>query len=110
VATSSRLLKIVGLFCKRTLQKRLYSAKETNNFKEPTNCWHPIQSKIARGCQFSLVMSLFVPKYLFVITMNLILATCFLVVIIYASIPAHVRICFCVCMGICVRECTCVSV
>jgi len=34
VATISRLLKIIGLFCKRTLQKRLYSAKETYNFKE----------------------------------------------------------------------------
>ena len=31
----SRLLKIIGLFCKRALQKRLYSAKETYNFKDP---------------------------------------------------------------------------
>jgi len=37
VATISRLLKIVGLFCKRALLKRRYSAKETYNFKEPTN-------------------------------------------------------------------------
>jgi len=37
VALISRLLKIVGLFCKRALQKRLYSAKETYNFKEPTS-------------------------------------------------------------------------
>jgi len=29
VATISRLLKIIGLFCKRALWKRLYSAKET---------------------------------------------------------------------------------
>jgi len=36
VATISRLLKIIGLFCKRALKKRRYSAKETNNFKEPT--------------------------------------------------------------------------
>jgi len=28
VASISRLLKIIGLFCKRALQKRLYSAKE----------------------------------------------------------------------------------
>jgi len=42
VATISRLLRITGLFCKRALQKRLYSAKETDNFKEPTNCSHPI--------------------------------------------------------------------
>ena len=38
VATTSRLLKIIGLFCKRALQKRRYSAKETCNIKEPTTC------------------------------------------------------------------------
>jgi len=46
VATISRLLKIIGLFCKRALQKRRYSAKETYNFKEPTNRSHPIQVKL----------------------------------------------------------------
>jgi len=39
----SRLLKTIGLFCKRALQKRLFSAKETCNFKEPTNHIHPIR-------------------------------------------------------------------
>jgi len=42
VATVSRLLKIICLFCKRALQKRWYSAKETYNFKEPTNRSHRI--------------------------------------------------------------------
>jgi len=42
VATISRLLKIIGLFCKRALQMRRYSAKETYIFKEPTNRRHPI--------------------------------------------------------------------
>jgi len=42
VATISRHLKIIGLFCKRDLYKRRYSAKETYNFKESTNCSHPI--------------------------------------------------------------------
>ena len=42
VATSSRLLKIIGLLCKRAPLNRSYSAKETYNFKEPTNCRHPI--------------------------------------------------------------------
>jgi len=37
VATVSRLFKMIGLFCKRALYKRLYSTKETYNFKEPTN-------------------------------------------------------------------------
>ena len=44
VATISRLLKMIGLFCKRALEKRRYSAKETYNFKEPTNRSHPIFS------------------------------------------------------------------
>ena len=42
VATISRLLKIMGLICKRTLYKRRYSAKEAYNFKEPANRRHPI--------------------------------------------------------------------
>ena len=42
VAMTSRLLQIMGLFCNRALQKRLYSAKETYNFKEPTDHSHPI--------------------------------------------------------------------
>ena len=41
VATISRRLKIIGLFCKRALQKRRYSAEETYKFKEPTNRSHP---------------------------------------------------------------------
>jgi len=45
VASSSRLLKIIGLFCKRALLKRRYSAKETWNFKEPTNRSHLIHMK-----------------------------------------------------------------
>ena len=42
MASISRLLKIIGLFCKRALFKRLYYAKENHNFKEPTNRSHPI--------------------------------------------------------------------
>ena len=44
VATISRLPKIIGLFCKRALEKRQHSAKETFDFKEPTNCSHPVVS------------------------------------------------------------------
>jgi len=49
VATISRLLQIINLFCKRALIKRLYSAKETYNLKEPTYRSHPI-------CMVSLYM------------------------------------------------------
>ena len=38
VATMSRLLKNIGLFCKRALFKRRYSAKETYNSIDPTDC------------------------------------------------------------------------
>jgi len=31
-----------SFFCKGALQKRLHSAKETYDFKEPTNCSRPI--------------------------------------------------------------------
>jgi len=37
VATISRLLRIIGLFCKRALYKLRYSAQETYCFKEPTS-------------------------------------------------------------------------
>ena len=50
VASISRLLKIIGLFCKRALQKRLYSAKETYDFKEPTNRSHPIHHTYITMC------------------------------------------------------------
>ena len=42
VASISRPLKIIGLFCKRALSHRLYSAKDAYNFKEPTSRSHPI--------------------------------------------------------------------
>ena len=38
----SGLLKIIGLFCKRALYERRYSAQETYTFKEPTHRSHPI--------------------------------------------------------------------
>ena len=45
VATMSRLLKTVGLFCKRALEKSRYSTKEIYIFKEPTNRSHHISDK-----------------------------------------------------------------
>jgi len=43
VATISRLLKMIGLFCKKALQKRPIFSEETCNFKEPTNRSDPIR-------------------------------------------------------------------
>ena len=43
VASIGRLLKFVGLLCKRALQKSLYSATVICNLKEPTNHSHLIE-------------------------------------------------------------------
>jgi len=48
VATTSRLLKIIGLYWKRALYKRLYFANETCKFKKPTNRSHPIFYMLVR--------------------------------------------------------------
>ena len=42
VALVSRIDTIIGLFCKRGLQKRLYFAKETYDLIDPANRSHPI--------------------------------------------------------------------
>jgi len=58
VASSSRLLKIIGLFCKRALLNRRYSAKETYSFKEPTNHSHPIPGHPAHYQQTCMTKSM----------------------------------------------------
>ena len=50
----SKLLQIIGLFCKGAIQKRLYSAKETYNFKEPAHCSHPIYKMCISLCACSI--------------------------------------------------------
>jgi len=42
VALVNKIDKIIGLFCKRAIQKRLYFAKETYNLIDPANRSHPI--------------------------------------------------------------------
>jgi len=41
VASISRLLKIIGVFCNRSILLQGSFAKETYNFKEPTHRSHP---------------------------------------------------------------------
>jgi len=50
VATISRLLKIIGLFCRISSLLQGSFAKETYNFKESTNRSHPIPVDISE-CQ-----------------------------------------------------------
>jgi len=44
MALVCRIDKMIGLFCKRALQKRQYSAKETYDVIDPTDCSHPIST------------------------------------------------------------------
>ena len=46
VALASRIDKIIGFFCKRVLQKRRFSAKETYNLIDPTDRGHPMSEVI----------------------------------------------------------------
>ena len=65
-------LKITGLFCKRALYKRLYSAKVTYNFKEPTNRSHPITESPA---EYSLFYTALLQKRPIILRSLLIVAT-----------------------------------
>ena len=49
VALVSRIDKIIGLFCKRALQKSQYSAKETYHLIDPANRSHPITATTVAG-------------------------------------------------------------
>jgi len=68
VATISRLLKIKGLFCRIPSLLQGSFAKETYNFKEPTNRSHPIPYTHIRYCWVQLYIhtlgNLFVYSYI----------------------------------------------
>ena len=49
VATVSSIHKIIGLFCKRDLYKRRYSAEETYDYIDPTDRSHPITGDYRMG-------------------------------------------------------------
>jgi len=65
---------MIGLMCKRALQKRLYSAKETYHFIDPTNRSHTISYihvfiAILRAYRVSesiMYMYFLTPRYIFV--------------------------------------------
>jgi len=52
--------KIIGLFCKRALRKRRYSAKETYNSKEPTNHSHPIPYTFCQNTYRCIFLFIFI--------------------------------------------------
>ena len=50
VASMRRLLKTIGLYCRLSSILQDSFAKETYNFKEPTNQSHPICGYIVQTC------------------------------------------------------------
>jgi len=58
VALVSRIDKFIGLFCKRALQKREYSAKETYDLIDPTDRSHPIYGKSVCDVYIKIIASL----------------------------------------------------
>ena len=55
MALNSRIDEIIGLFCKRALYKRRYSAKETYNFMDPTDRSHPIGATTGAEMQYRVI-------------------------------------------------------
>ena len=65
VTTISRLLKIIGLFCRILSLLQGSFAKETYTLKEPTNCSHPIQKRIMRSIyvmEYTYMMRVYVMR------------------------------------------------
>ena len=56
VASVSRINKIIGLFCKRVLYKRLCFAKETYNLIDTTDRSHPIDASFSVAVQIKVRM------------------------------------------------------
>ena len=63
VALVSRIDKNIGLFCKRALQNRRYSAKETCDFIDPTDRSHPIPES---ECIYTYMFILYIRIYVYI--------------------------------------------
>ena len=62
VATISRLLKILGLFCRISSLLQGSFAKETYHFKEPTNRSHPIPCDISEEIGLRIITTAKIPN------------------------------------------------
>ena len=94
VATISRLLKTLGLFCKRALLKRQYSAKETYNFINPTNRGHPIYIVWCMILMHIIVyaLNIYTDIYIYVYTYTYICMYTYMYVYIYIYIYIHIYV------------------
>ena len=102
VAMISRLLKIIGLVCKRALIKRRYSAIETYNLIDPTDRSHPIYLLVASDAvgRVHVYMRVCVCVCVYVRVCVCVCACVYVCVC--------VSVCMCVCLYVCMRACMCV--
>jgi len=94
LATISRLLKIVGLFCRISSLLWGSFAKETYNFKEPTNRSHLI-------CVYRLYVCMYVCLYVCVYTcLHVCMHVC-----VYVCMSMSTKVCTFVCLYVCMYVC-----
>ena len=60
VASVSRIDKFIGLFCKRALQRRRYSAEETYNLIDPTNRSHAVSRPHLKHADLGLTSNMLI--------------------------------------------------
>jgi len=108
VATISRLLKIISLVCKRALWKRLYSAKGTYNFKEPTNCSHPIRHPMSLCLICNDQSSICISIHIYILLHTHIYWYVYMYVLIYRYVYVYIYECIYIyifiyiCMYVCI--------
>ena len=103
VATISRLLKMIGLFCRISSLLYCSFATETYDFKEPTNRSHPIPTYVHPYMQMNLHVSIYIKIHMYVYIYPWIymyiytsIHTCICVYIhMYIHIQLHLRVCIC---------------
>jgi len=112
VALVSRIHEIIGLLCKRALQKRRYSAKETCNFIDPTDRSHPISPSLAyaHALTFSLSLSRLFPSTLCACVCVCLCVCVCVCLCVFVCVCLCVCVCVCLCVCVCICQCACACV
>ena len=110
VATISKLLQIIGLFCKRALQKRRYSAKDRHKL---TIGWLRLVSSFklqVSFAEYTLFYRALLQKRPIILRSVLIVATPYTYSEFGPCLATCVCSCVCVCVCVCVCACLCACV
>jgi len=111
VAMMSRLLKNLGLICKRAQWKKLYSAKETYDFRKPTNCKVSIPDDPGSNLKRSTLKNTFQKNTFQKILLRSNPGSSGIDTLrLVGDLSVSVSVCVCVCVCVCVYVCVCVCV